>query len=61
MARLTNAGIIGAAKQAVVSGARIAVTGIRIRSVAEIRQLHDGSTETDSTTRLTAASGTLVS
>jgi hypothetical protein len=37
--RLTNAGIIGAAKQAVVSGARVVVTGIRIRNVAEIRQL----------------------
>ncbi|HVQ16514.1 MAG TPA: DUF6152 family protein [Vicinamibacterales bacterium] len=37
--RLTNAGLIGAAKQAVVSGARVVVTGIRIRSAAEIRQL----------------------
>jgi Family of unknown function (DUF6152) len=37
--RLTNAGIIGAAKQAVVFGARVMVTGIRIRNVAEIRQL----------------------
>ena len=39
LTRLTNAGIIGAARQAVVSGARVAVTGIRIRNVAEIRQL----------------------
>jgi hypothetical protein len=39
LTRLTNAGIIGAAKQAVVSGARVVVTGIRIRNVAEIRQL----------------------
>jgi hypothetical protein len=37
--RLTNAGIIGAAKQSVVPGARLAVTGIRIRNVTEIRQL----------------------
>jgi hypothetical protein len=37
--RLTNAGIIAAAKQAVVLGARVVVTGIRIRNVAEIRQL----------------------
>jgi hypothetical protein len=37
--RLTNAGIIGPAKQAVVPGARVVVTGYRIRSVAEIRQL----------------------
>ena len=39
LTRLTNAGIIGAAKQAVVSGARVVVTGFRIRNVAEIRQL----------------------
>ena len=39
LTRLTNAGIIGAAKQAVVSGARVVVTGIRIRSAAEIREL----------------------
>jgi hypothetical protein len=39
LTRLTNAGSIGAAKQAVVSGARVVVTGIRIRNVAEIRQL----------------------
>ena len=37
--RLTSAGIIVAAKQAMVSGARVVVTGFRIRSVAEIRQL----------------------
>jgi hypothetical protein len=39
LTRLTNAGIIVAAKQAVVSGARVVVTGLRIRNVAEIRQL----------------------
>ena len=39
LTRLTNAGIIGAAKQAVVPGARVVVTGLRIRNVAEIRQL----------------------
>ena len=39
LTRLTNAGIIGAAKQAVVPGARVVVTGIRIRNVTEIRQL----------------------
>jgi Family of unknown function (DUF6152) len=39
LTRLTNAGIIVAAKQAVVSGARVVVTGFRIRNVAEIRQL----------------------
>jgi Family of unknown function (DUF6152) len=39
LTRLTNAGIIVAAKQAVVSGARVVVTGFRIRKVAEIRQL----------------------
>jgi hypothetical protein len=37
--RLKNAGIIDAAKQAIVSGARVEVTGLRIRNVAEIRQL----------------------
>jgi hypothetical protein len=39
LTRLTNAGIIGAAKQAMVSGARVVVTGIRIKSASEIRQL----------------------
>jgi hypothetical protein len=39
LTRLTSVGIIGAAKQAVVSGARVVVTGIRIGKVAEIRQL----------------------
>ena len=37
--RLTSAGIIGAAKAAVVSGARIAVTGYRIRDAAELRRV----------------------
>jgi Family of unknown function (DUF6152) len=35
--RLTDQGIIGAAKEALVFGARIAVTGNRIRTAAEIR------------------------
>jgi hypothetical protein len=39
LTRLANAGILGAAKQAVSLGARVVVTGLRIRSVAEIRQL----------------------
>jgi hypothetical protein len=39
LTRLTNAGLIGAAKQAVVSGARVVVTGIRIRNAGEIRQV----------------------
>jgi Family of unknown function (DUF6152) len=39
LTRLANAGIIGAAKQAVVPGARVVVMGLRIRNVAEIRQL----------------------
>jgi hypothetical protein len=38
LTRLTSAGIIGAAKQAVVSGARVAVTGYLIRDAAGIRQ-----------------------
>jgi hypothetical protein len=38
MSRLTNNGIIGPAKGALVAGARIAVTGNPIRSSAEIRQ-----------------------
>jgi hypothetical protein len=37
--RLTSAGIIGAAKAAVVSGARIAVTGYLIRDAAELRKV----------------------
>ena len=37
--RLTNAGMIGAAKKGIVSGARVVVTGFRIRNVAEIRQV----------------------
>ena len=37
--RLTNAGIIVAAKQAMVPGARVVVTGYRIRNVAELRQV----------------------
>jgi hypothetical protein len=37
LTRLTSAGIIGAAKEAVVSRARIAVTGNLIRDAAEIR------------------------
>jgi hypothetical protein len=35
---LTRAGVIGAAKEAVVSGARIAVTGYLIRDAAELRK-----------------------
>jgi hypothetical protein len=35
---LTRDGIIGAAKEAVVSGARVAVTGYLIRDAAELRQ-----------------------
>jgi hypothetical protein len=37
--RLTSAGIIGAAKAAVVSGARLAVAGYRIRDAAELRRI----------------------
>ena len=37
--RLTSAGIIGAAKAAVVSGARIAVSGYLIRTAAELRRV----------------------
>ena len=37
--RLTSAGIIGAAKAAVVSGARVAVTGYLIRDAAELRRI----------------------
>ena len=36
--RLTNSGIIGAAKEALVFGARVAVTGNRIRTAAQIRE-----------------------
>ena len=36
--RLTNAGIIGAAKDAVVPGARVAVAGYRIKDAAELRK-----------------------
>jgi hypothetical protein len=38
LTRLASAGIIGAAKEAMVSGARIAVTGNLIRDAAEIRR-----------------------
>jgi hypothetical protein len=37
--RLTSAGIIGAAKDAVVPGARVAVTGYRIKDAAELRKI----------------------
>jgi hypothetical protein len=37
--RLTSAGIIGAAKAAVVSGARVAVTGYLIRDATELRRI----------------------
>jgi len=37
--RLTSAGIISAAKDAVVSGARVAVTGSPIRDAAELRRI----------------------
>jgi hypothetical protein len=36
--RLTSAGIIGAAKDAVVPGARVAVNGYRIKDAAELRK-----------------------
>ena len=39
VARLTSAGIIGAAKDAVVPGARVAVTGYSIRNAAELRRI----------------------
>ena len=39
LTRLTSAGIIGAAKEAVVSGARVAVTGYLIRDAAELRKV----------------------
>ena len=37
--RLTSAGIIGAAKAAVVPGARVAVTGYLIRDAADLRRV----------------------
>ena len=39
LTRLTSAGIIGAAKEAVVPGARVAVTGYLIRNAAELRRI----------------------
>ena len=39
LTRLTSAGIIGAAKEAVVPGARLAVTGYLIRDAAELRRI----------------------
>jgi len=39
LTRLTSAGIIGAAKEAVVSGARVAVTGYLIRDAVELRRI----------------------
>jgi len=39
VSRLTSAGIIGAAKAAVVSGARVAVTGYLIRDAADLRRV----------------------
>jgi len=39
VSRLTSAGIVGAAKAAVVSGARIAVTGYRIKTAAELKKV----------------------
>jgi hypothetical protein len=36
---LTKGGIIGAAKEAVVPGARVAVTGYRIKDAAELRKI----------------------
>jgi len=38
MSRLTNNGIIGLAKEALVFGARVVVTGNRIRDTAQIRE-----------------------
>ena len=37
--RLTSAGIVGAARAAVLSGARVAVTGYLIRDAAELRKV----------------------
>ena len=39
LTRLTSAGIIGAAKEAMVPGARVAVTGYLIRNAAELRRI----------------------
>ncbi|HWN86600.1 MAG TPA: hypothetical protein VNN99_15660 [Vicinamibacterales bacterium] len=39
LTRLTSAGIIGAAKEAVAPGARLAVTGYLIRDAAELRRI----------------------
>jgi len=39
LTRLTSAGIIGAAKEAVAPGARVAVTGYLIRDAAELRRI----------------------
>ena len=39
LTRLTSAGIIGAAKEAVVSGARVEVTGYLIRDATELRRI----------------------
>ena len=39
LTRLTSAGIIGAAKEAVVPGAHVAVTGYLIRNAAELRRI----------------------
>ena len=39
LTRLTSAGIIGAAKESVVPGARVAVTGYLIRNAAELRRI----------------------
>jgi uncharacterized protein DUF6152 len=38
LSRLTNGGIIGPAKEALVFGARVVVTGNRIRDAAQIRE-----------------------
>ena len=38
LTRLTSAGLIGGAKDAIVPGARVAVTGYRIRDATEIRK-----------------------
>ena len=38
LSRLTNNGVIGPAKEALVFGARVVVTGNRIRSLAQIRE-----------------------
>ena len=38
LSRLTNSGIIGSAKDALGPGSRVAVTGNRIRTAAEIRE-----------------------